>query len=208
MITIITGHYGSGKSTVAANLAAKSPGSVIVDMDTVNPYYRTADLKAYLDAHGVRLVAPMYARTNLDVPVLDFDIVTICDSAENTVIDMGGDDAGTYPLGKYRSYLSARDDVQMLYTVNFRRMLTAEPSQAAEVMHEIENACGLRITGIINNTNLGEATDEDIIREGIAKAEELSRITGAGIYAHTSPAGISYPDTLPVDVIMDNRLGG
>lgn len=208
MIVIITGHYGSGKSTVAANLAASMTGdTVIVDMDTVDPYYRTADLKTYLEAHGVRVIAPMYARTNLDVPVLDYDIQTICENTENVVIDMGGDDAGTYPLGRYRAYLSSRSDVKMLYVVNFRRMLTSSPVQAAEVMGEIEAACGLKIGGIINNTCLGEETDADIIREGIPKAEELSRMTGTDIYAHTSPRELSLEGTMPIDIIMDNRLG-
>ena len=206
MITIVTGHYGSGKTTAAANLAAAAgKDTVIVDMDTVNPYYRTADLAGYLEAHGVKLVAPMYARTNLDVPVLNFDIQTICENAGDVVIDMGGDDAGTYPLGKYRQYLSGRDDVQVLYVVNFRRMLTALPEEALEVLREVEGACGLAVTGILNNTNLGTLTDESVIREGMEKAERLSAVSGVPVFAHTSPKEINIPGTMPIDIVMDMR---
>ena len=45
-ITIITGHYGSGKTNLSVNLAvnaAKEGKKVtVVDLDIVNPYFRTA----------------------------------------------------------------------------------------------------------------------------------------------------------------------
>ena len=102
-ITVIAGHYGSGKSTFAANYAIdmskKGEAVTVVDMDTVNPYYRTADLGDLFAENGVKLAAPRYAGTNLDVPILDFDIPALYAEGRNLVIDLGGDDAGAYPLG-------------------------------------------------------------------------------------------------------------
>ncbi len=207
MITVITGHYGSGKSTLAANLSAGAAADrnrtvCIVDMDTVNPYFRTADLEAYLTAHNVVLIAPMYARTNLDVPVLNFDIEAVCGQYDDVFIDMGGDDAGAYPLGRYRAYLASRDDVRVLYTVNFRRLLTSSADEAVQVMREIETACGLKVTGIANNTNLGVLTDENIIAEGREKAALLSEMTGVPVFCDTAPAHIAAEGFLPLEILM------
>ena len=104
------------------------------------------------------------------------------------VIDMGGDDTGAYPLGKFGDFLKAHDqETDVLYVVNFRRYLTSDPADSAEIMRDIEKACGLSVTGIVNNTNLGAETDRDIISEGAALAEELSRISGVPVFCNTVP---------------------
>lgn len=213
-ITVIAGHYGSGKSTFAANYAidmAKSGEKVtVVDMDTVNPYYRTADLENIFRENGVKLAAPRYAGTNLDVPILDFDIPALCSEGRNLVIDLGGDDAGAYPLGKFKEYIKARsEETDILYVVNFCRFLTHEPGEAEEILREIEAACGLAATGIVNNSNLGFETDSDIIESGREKAEKISALTGLPIFCHTLPLipsceGISAEGSYPLTVYIKN----
>ena len=46
-ITIISGHYGSGKTNIAVNLAIDLKKSfdkvAVADLDIVNPYFRTKD---------------------------------------------------------------------------------------------------------------------------------------------------------------------
>jgi Mrp family chromosome partitioning ATPase len=46
-LTVVTGHFGSGKTNFAVNLArfaAKEGRKVtIIDLDIVNPYFRAAD---------------------------------------------------------------------------------------------------------------------------------------------------------------------
>ncbi|MBR3093992.1 MAG: ATP/GTP-binding protein, partial [Clostridia bacterium] len=77
-LTIVTGHYGSGKTTFALNyacdLAAAGKTVTVVDLDIVNPYFRTADHRAMLEARGVTVVSPPYANTNLDLPGLSAQI--------------------------------------------------------------------------------------------------------------------------------------
>ncbi|MGN0665255.1 MAG: cobalamin biosynthesis protein CobQ [Huintestinicola sp.] len=194
-ITVITGHYGSGKSSFAANYAVscaeKGERVTVVDMDTVNPYFRTADLKKLFSEKGVELAAPLYAGTNLDIPVLSFDLRGIAETGGNLVIDMGGDDTGAYPLGKFSDYLaSISDQVEMLYVVNFRRYLTTEPAEALELMYEIEGACRIKTTGIVNNSNLGAETTADIINACIGKAHETAASAGLPVFCTTVPEGI------------------
>ncbi len=214
-ITVITGHYGSGKSTFAANYAIKSAKDgekvTVVDMDTVNPYYRTADLADIFEENGVRLAAPMYAGTNLDIPVLDYDLPALTEDGSKLVIDMGGDDAGAYPLGRFGSFLErcGEDNILLLYTVNFRRFLTHDCDDAEEMLREIEAACKIKAGGIVNNTNLGYETDKEIIYGGMEKAERFAARTGLPVFFHTVPklpscAGIRGEKLFPVEILIKN----
>ena len=71
-ITIVTGHYGSGKTNFAVNLAVdlcrEGKQVVLVDLDIVNPYFRSADFKPQLTEMGIEMICPIYANTNLDIP--------------------------------------------------------------------------------------------------------------------------------------------
>ena len=207
MIYIITGHYGSGKSTVSANLAAQikkgaPSGTVcVVDMDTVNPYYRTADLRQFFEENGVELISPMYARTNLDIPILDFDLAALSERFDNIIADMGGDDAGAYPLGRYNTFL-AQNEHELLYVVNFRRLLTQSPEDALDSMREIESAVRLPVTGFINNTNLGPLTDESVIAEGIKKSELLGQMGNIPLRYTTCPETVTFSTEIPLQKIQ------
>ncbi len=104
-ITVICGHYGCGKTNLALNLAVEAAAtgrrSVIVDMDIVNPYFRSSEYRTFLERHGVQLIAPVFANTTLDTPVLPPEIYSIF-NMENTdmFIDAGGDDVGATALGR------------------------------------------------------------------------------------------------------------
>ena len=74
-IVVVTGHYGSGKTNLSVNLAmslrAAGEEVTLVDLDIVNPYFRSADFETLAEENGIRLIAPVYARSNLDIPALD-----------------------------------------------------------------------------------------------------------------------------------------
>ena len=87
-IIAITGHYGSGKTNLAVNLAvdyAKAGERVtVIDLDIVNPYFRTADLSGLFDSYGIKLIAPQFANTNLDIPSLGFDMAAAVNGSVST----------------------------------------------------------------------------------------------------------------------------
>ena len=104
--TILCGHYGSGKTNLTVNLAllAAQAGDkvTVVDMDIVNPYFRTADFRELFRNTGVELIAPLYAGTNLDIPVLPPSVRTLVRSGAGRVfLDLGGDDDGAVALGDF-----------------------------------------------------------------------------------------------------------
>lgn len=177
-ISIITGHYGSGKTNLSVNialsLAAEGKKVTVVDLDIVNPYFRTADFQKLFDEHGIELKAPMYANSNLDIPALNYDISSIINSGKHIVIDVGGDDAGAIALGRYSDAFMGRDDVRMYYVINCYRYLTKEPEEALELMRQIEIASQLKCSGIINNSNIGTATTGEKVTASLGYAEKVA----------------------------------
>ena len=196
-INIITGHYGSGKTNLAVNMALdhakKGERVTIVDLDIVNPYFRTADFKNLLEQNNIRLIAPAYANTNLDIPSLPPDIHSIFrEDAGYVVVDVGGDDAGAIALGQFSSQMK-ESGYEMYYVINERRYRTKDAVEAVQLLREIELVSRLSATKLVNNTNLGRDTDLALVSRSEAFADEVSRLTGLPV-AFTSMAKEICPD--------------
>lgn len=188
-LTLFAGHYGSGKTNIALNYALwlKACGRpldtgetkvTVADLDIVNPYFRTQDSQEQLKAAGIGLIVSQYAGTNLDAPAMPKETYgLLADRTTYGVLDIGGDDRGALALGRYTDEILEEKDYEMLLVANKARPLTRTPEEALEVAIEIEQACKLPFTGIVNNSNLGpDTTPEDVIAS-LAYAEELSRLT-------------------------------
>lgn len=180
-ITLLTGHYGSGKTNIAVNMALDLKKSfekvVIADMDIVNPYFRTKDSKDDLERAGIKLIASHFAGSNVDLPALPQEMYSMMDDkASKCILDIGGDERGALVLGRYAPYILEENDYDMFFVANFCRPLTPDAESALEVMQEIEWAGKIKFTGIINNTNIGEETTPEVVLSSIPKAEELSAL--------------------------------
>ncbi len=182
-LTLLCGHYGSGKTNVALNMAyelAERYGNVaIADLDIVNPYFRTKDSAAELESKGIRLIVSEYAGTNVDIPALPQQIYSLTDDKNvRAVIDVGGDDRGALALGRIAPDIIAENDYECLLVINKFRPLTPDAESTVEVMREIEAAGKIRFTGIINNSNLGpETTAEDVLGSS-EYANAVSKLSG------------------------------
>ena len=182
-ILLFAGHYGSGKTNIAVNVAMhlqKERGSVtIADLDIVNPYFRTTDSRRELEAAGIRLICSEYAGTNLDAPALPPDMYAITDDRSRTaVMDIGGDDRGALALGRYAPAIREEGNYEMLLVINGYRPLTRDVTSTIEIIHEIEKAGGIPFTAIVNNSNLGEETDAETVLASLDYAREISEATG------------------------------
>ncbi len=185
-INIVTGHYGSGKSNFSTNLALslakKGEKVTVVDLDIVNPYFRTADFKELFAENGIELISPIYANTNLDIPAINFDIERLVANEGYIIVDVGGDDAGATALGRYtQPFHEMIDDIDMFYVINSCRQLTKEPSEALELLTEIEKAARFKATALINNSNLGNLTDKEVILNSVEFANKVSLASGLKI---------------------------
>lgn len=185
-ITLFAGHYGSGKTCIAVSFAEylkKMNNRVsIVDLDIVNPYFRTKDSEKELAEMGIELICSEYANTNLDAPALPKEIYTaVSDKSHSLVIDVGGDDRGAVALGRYTPDILAENDYDMYFVANSFRPLTKTPEDALEIMREIEFASHIPFTGIVNNSNLGDETTAEDVMNSQSFVQKLSEISGLPI---------------------------
>ena len=185
-ITLVAGHYGSGKTNIALNYARmlKRAGSpvTVADLDIVNPYFRTKDSAADLQSEGIDLVVSDFANSNVDFPALPKEIYAlVADRETKIVMDIGGDDRGALALGRYVPDIKAEGDYEMLAVVNAARPLTRTPQEAVEVLREIEAACRLPFTGIVNNTNVGAETTVETVLGSIPYADEIAALMGVPV---------------------------
>lgn len=182
-VTLLAGHYGSGKTNIAVNYAEylKKLGYdvVIADLDIVNPYFRTKDSTGRLENSGIRIISPEYANSNVDLPALPSELYGVVENrSAHAVLDIGGDDRGAYALGRFTPYILEENDYEMVFVANFCRPLTQNPEEAMEVMREIEAAGGIGFTAIVNNTNLGRETNPEVVYNSMAKTKRLSELSG------------------------------
>lgn len=192
-LTLLCGHYGSGKTNVAVNMAfdlKKSYDNVAVaDLDIVNPYFRTKDSLEDFKERNIRLICSEYANSNLDIPALPQDMYAITDDRSMKVIlDIGGDDRGALVLGRIAPKINEENDFQMLMVINKFRPLTPDVDSTVDVMREVEAASGIRFTGLVNNSNLGEETTPEDVLGSLKYAEAVSEISGLPVVLTTVKA--------------------
>ena len=185
-VTIVAGHYGSGKTNFAVNYAleiAKSGKKTsLSDLDIVNPYFRSKDSEKVLADANIRFISSDFANSNVDVPAIPAAAYSVCADKESyAVVDVGGDDRGALALGRYVPEILAENNYEMLFVINCYRPLTRNAKSTVEVMHEIEDAAKIRFTGIVNNSNIGEETRAEDIIKSIGYANEVSRASGLPI---------------------------
>ncbi len=192
-LNILCGHYGSGKTNVAVNMAfhlkEQHNNLVVADLDIVNPYFRTKDSLDDFKSRGIELICSEYANTNVDIPALPADMYRITtDKNLTAIIDVGGDDRGAYALGRLVPEIKAEDNFDMLMVINGFRPLTPDAESTLEVMREIETACGIKFTGLVNNSNIGEETTAQDIIKSMDYANEVSKQSGLPIVMTTVKA--------------------
>ena len=204
-ITLFAGHYGSGKTNIALNYARmlKRAGETvaIADLDIVNPYFRTKDSAADLRAEGIDLVVSDFANSNVDFPALPKEIYALTaptgtgaecrTSRAKVIIDVGGDDRGALALGRYVPDIKAGNDYEMLAVVNASRPLTQTAADTVEVLREIEVACQLPFTGLVNNTNLGQQTTAETVLASRAYADEIAALMNLPVRFTCAPTAIA-----------------
>ena len=189
-LTVVCGHYGCGKTNLALNLAleaAQEGGQVtVVDMDIVNPYFRSSEYGELLESRGIRLIAPVFAGTTLDTPTLPPEIYSIFEGGGQVFLDVGGDDAGITALGGLHEQMEEAG-YEMLYVINRYRVLSQKPEEAAALLREIESASRLKATGLVNNSHLGVETKLSTVLDSLPYAEETHRLTGLPLLYSTVP---------------------
>ncbi|MGN1418746.1 MAG: hypothetical protein ACI4W6_05405 [Acutalibacteraceae bacterium] len=180
-ISIFCGHYGSGKTNLAVNYAFhlrnKGHRVTVLDLDIINPYFRTKDSEKDFSDAGIELIASEFANSALDMPVLPAQMYgAVQDRNSYCVLDVGGDDRGSVALGGFVPYIKEENNYEMFYVVNFYRPHTQNAEKALAVMRTIEETCGLSFSAVINNSCLGIQTTPDDVISTFEEADKLCKM--------------------------------
>ncbi|MDP4083615.1 MAG: hypothetical protein Q8934_03265 [Bacillota bacterium] len=178
-ITILTGHFGSGKTEIAINLALKERKNfervAINDLDVINPYFRSREVASIFKQHDIELIAPKDQLASSDLPIVSGEIYRVLhDPRYRIIIDAGGDKDGATALGQYYHEWKGLE-VEMIFVLNANRPYVSTLEGAIHTIKEIEKASRLKITGIVNNSNIGSETTLEDIEKGFELSTFLSK---------------------------------
>ena len=152
---------------------------MIADLDIVNPYFRTKDSERELNEAGIKLISSSFASSNVDLPALPQEIYSIVDDkSDYAVMDIGGDDRGAYALGRYADSIVRENNYEMFMVINMYRPLTRDVESTLEVMQEIETACSMKFTAVVNNSNIGEETTAQDVLDSMSYADKVAEASG------------------------------
>lgn len=194
-LTVLVGHFGSGKTEVAVNLslalAERGHPFALADLDVVDPYFRSRECKELLESRGGRLIASSQACLDADVPSMPPEVTTLFDNQElYGVLDIGGDASGARVLARYRRRLQTCG-ARVLCVINANRPLTDTPEKAETYLRDIAQTLGLPIDGIISNTHLCGQTELQDILAGAELTARVSATTGIPVVCHAVPAHLA-----------------
>jgi len=183
-MTLFLGAYGSGKSEISVNfacwLAERGMAATLCDLDIINPYYRSADARRTLESAGVRLIAPQYAGTNVDVPAVPGEVHAVFDEpGRMAVLDIGGEDLGARVVASLKPRILALDSPAALYlVVNPYRPFTDTAEKICRTAGMLSEAAGLPLTGLVHNANLLEQGDAGLLTESWPIVRSAARKLG------------------------------
>ena len=184
-ITVFYGNYGSGKTEIAINCALslchEHTDVTLVDLDIVNPYFRSSEHAGMLKARGIRVISPVFANTAVDLPTLPADIYSAF-LGGYAVFDCGGDPVGAAALGSLKEHFDdVRGDTEVFFVINTRRPFQESVEHLEKSLAQIQHSARLRADGFVLNTNLGPETTGEELVEGYGIAQALADRTGVPI---------------------------
>ncbi|MBQ3210577.1 MAG: cobalamin biosynthesis protein CobQ [Oscillospiraceae bacterium] len=182
---VLIGNYGSGKTELALNFAIKAAErgerTELLDLDMVNTYFRLTERGKMTRMKEIRLVSPNFACSGIETLSVPAEVASAFAMDWDTVVfDVGGDPTGANALGRYYQDFMALEEgaLEVLNVVNTRRPLAGTVEKIVKLQQDMERYSRLKITGMINNTNLSTATSEADLRDGYEIIKQVSIETG------------------------------
>ena len=185
---VLIGNYGSGKTELALNFAigaaARGERTELLDLDMVNTYFRLTEPGRLMRMKDIRVVSPNFTNSSVETLSLPAEVQSAFAMDWDTVVfDVGGDAVGSTALGRYHQDFEALDpaNLQVLNVVNIRRPLSGTVEKIIRLQEEMEVHSRLKITGMINNTNLAQVTTPEELRDGYEIIRQVSEKTGVPV---------------------------
>lgn len=186
-VYVLIGNYGSGKTELALNFAfkaAETGRTELLDLDMVNTYFRLTERGNMTRMKEIRLVSPNYACSGVETLSLPAEVASAFAMDWDTVVfDVGGDAVGATALGRYHQDFMELEEgsLEVLNVINTRRPLAGTVEKIVRLQEDMQRHSRLKITGMINNTNLATATSPADLRDGYEIIKQVSEITGVPV---------------------------
>lgn len=179
-IRIVCGAYGVGKSECAIALARAAASPVtLIDLDVVNPYFRSRQARQVLESEGITVIGnSLGIDTGVDIPAVSGAVApALRDPTRTVVVDLGGDPVGSRVLRQFLPHIDAnRTDV--FYVVNRYRPANESVARTIASLREIEDVVGMACTAFINNSHMLHETTCGHINAGRTLCREVASETG------------------------------
>ncbi len=191
----VVGHFGSGKTEFAVNLALALREArdevALADLDVVDPYFRSRECAPLLQEKGIRLISSANSCRDADLPSMPAEVNVLLDNPTLTgVLDIGGDPSGARVLARYRRRMG-ESSAALVCVINANRPLSDTADKCIDYIRRIESACGMAVTALVNNTHCCHLTEVDDVLAGAEMAKEVSEKTGIPILCHCAPQKIA-----------------
>lgn len=179
-VEVYVGRFGSGKTEVAINRAiafARSGPATVVDLDLVDPFFRSRQVRERLVASGVEVVAPLETLEVADLPLYVPEAAQALARPGHVLYDVGGQGCGAIVLRQLRDALVAERAATHLL-VNPYRPRTRTLRDIATTARELQDAAGLEFAAVVSNPHLGDETTPEIVLTGHAVVLEAAYALG------------------------------
>lgn len=177
-ITIITGNTGSGKTEFALQYALDQKKIYdkvnLVDLDVINVYFRSREISKFLKENFITILGSNnLTHDNSDLPNVSyaFESLLSIKNNEKVIIDLAGSENG---LKLLMALKNKNFEYDLWFVCNIFREETENAKKIVKIIEEYEEFSGLKITGLINNSNLLEETSLSDIIYGERVLEKVS----------------------------------
>jgi len=204
-IMVVTGHYGSGKTEFSVSLALLLSALenrpykkiAVVDLDIINPYFRSREREDVLNKAGIEVYAGSFkGEITAELPALSSAIrAPLEDKDCFVIVDVGGNNAGARVLHQFIKYFSGDEHI-CLTVVNANRPETRDIDGILHHMDSIEEETGIKIDAIVNNTHLIMETSAQTVLKGYSICQQVCEITGKQFWCNCYPVALVDPKQL------------
>lgn len=186
-VVVLVGNYGSGKTEVAVHLAMDQMRQghkvQVADLDLVNPYFRTREVRRLLRGHHIDVILPPEHLLHADLPILMPQVAgMIRQPGDVAILDVGGDDVGARVLAALGDvFQEMRHPLHILQVINPFRPNTDTVARCQQMRWAIEARAHLTVDGWVGNAHLMEETTVADVHLGAAFLQRLESQSGVAV---------------------------